>query len=311
MALMMMFSRSDLTNMTPRHDFLVGVDSDGCVFDTMEIKQKKCFHGLIAEHWSLEAIEPLVRETAEFVNLYSIWRGHNRFPCLLRTFDLLRARPEATANGIRIPSADGLRAFVESGRPLSNIELKQMAEETGDPELASLLAWSEAVNALVAKVVKNVPPFPWAARSLIKINKHADAICVSQTPTEALAREWKENGLTGFVRVIAGQELGTKAEHLQLASKGRFRANRVLMIGDALGDRDAARSIGAQFYPIAPGREDDSWHRFHDEAFDLFLAGKFAGAYALERLSEFEALLPDAPQWKNSKQSITHKRGNS
>jgi phosphoglycolate phosphatase-like HAD superfamily hydrolase len=294
------FTRDDLTGLTPAHDALVGVDSDGCVFDTMEIKQKQCFHGLIAEHWGLKTIEPLVREAAEFVNLYSIWRGCNRFPCLLRTFDLLRDRPEVLAARVTIPACDGLRAFVESGRPLSNADLAGMARETGSAELASLLAWSEAVNALVARTVRNVPPFPWAARSLVKIQKHADAICVSQTPTEALVREWDENRLTGFVRVIAGQELGTKAEHLRLASQGRYRPGRVLMIGDAPGDRDAARAVGACFYPIAPGREDDSWRRFHDEAFDLFLAGRYAGAYEADRIAEFEALLPDTPPWKQT-----------
>ena len=32
-----------LKELAPRHEFFVGIDSDGCVFDTMEIKQKECF----------------------------------------------------------------------------------------------------------------------------------------------------------------------------------------------------------------------------------------------------------------------------
>lgn len=294
---MMTFTHDDLAGLKPIHDALVGVDSDGCVFDTMEIKQKECFHGLIVEYWGLHAIEPLVRETAEFVNLYSVWRGRNRFPCLLRTFDLLRDRPEVLDAGVAIPACDGLRAFVESGRPLSNAELSRMIRESGNAELTLLLAWSEAVNARVAQKIRQVPPFPWAVRSLEKIRSQADAICVSQTPTEALVREWEENRLTGFVRLIAGQELGTKTEHLRLASEGRYLPGRVLMIGDAPGDLDAARAVGARFYPIAPGREDESWHRFHEEAFDLFLNDRYGGAYEAERLAEFEALLPDTPPW--------------
>ena len=27
----------------PQQQFLVGIDSDGCAFDTMEIKHKECF----------------------------------------------------------------------------------------------------------------------------------------------------------------------------------------------------------------------------------------------------------------------------
>ena len=26
-----------------RNDFFIGIDSDGCVFDTMEVKHKECF----------------------------------------------------------------------------------------------------------------------------------------------------------------------------------------------------------------------------------------------------------------------------
>jgi len=42
-----MFTKEDLINFKPKFSTFVGIDSDGCVFDTMEIKQKQCFHGLI------------------------------------------------------------------------------------------------------------------------------------------------------------------------------------------------------------------------------------------------------------------------
>jgi len=32
-----------LLELEPRYDFFVGIDSDGCAFDTMEIKHKECF----------------------------------------------------------------------------------------------------------------------------------------------------------------------------------------------------------------------------------------------------------------------------
>ena len=32
-----------LKELTPQHSFFVGIDSDGCAFDTMEIKHKECF----------------------------------------------------------------------------------------------------------------------------------------------------------------------------------------------------------------------------------------------------------------------------
>jgi hypothetical protein len=36
-------SKARLYAFKPQHSFLVGIESDGCVFDTMEIKHKECF----------------------------------------------------------------------------------------------------------------------------------------------------------------------------------------------------------------------------------------------------------------------------
>ena len=32
-----------LAEFKPQHEFFVGIDSDGCAFDSMEIKHKECF----------------------------------------------------------------------------------------------------------------------------------------------------------------------------------------------------------------------------------------------------------------------------
>ena len=291
------FTKESLLSFEPRHSTFVGIDSDGCVFPTMELKQKRCFHGLIVTHWHLEPIEKYVREAAEFVNLYSKHRGQNRFPCLLLTLDLLRDRPEVRAAGVVIPAATSLRKFIESGVPLGNPELERAVAETGDPELAALLKWSKDVNALIGKTVRNVPPFRWVPESLTAIRANSDAICVSQTPTEALVREWQDNQLMDYVAVIAGQELGTKGEHLAMATKSRYPFNKILMIGDAPGDMKAARSVKAHFYPIDPGHEEESWERFVKKAYARFLNGTYGGDYEAQLIRQFEALLPDAPPW--------------
>jgi phosphoglycolate phosphatase-like HAD superfamily hydrolase len=298
MAASLRYTRQDLLAFTPRHDSFVGIDSDGCVFDTMEIKQKQCFHPAIVAHWHLEPLETLLRETAEFTNLYSVTRGQNRFLTLVKTFDLLRARPEAQAAGVAIPPLPDLRRFIASGAPLANATLEAAAGETGSRELASVLAWSTDVNERIAATVQATPPFPWALKSLRKIHPRSDAICVSQTPSEALVREWSQNGIASYVAVLAGQELGTKSAHIAMATKGRYASERVLMIGDAPGDRKAALDNGALFYPINPAHEDASWERFHAEAYDRFLAGRYAGDYAQRRAAEFEALLPATPPWE-------------
>lgn len=292
------YTKDDLSNLKPKHATFVGIDSDGCVFPTMDIKQKKCFHSLIVSQWRLQPIEKYVREIAEFVNLHSVDRGQNRFVALLKVFELLAERPQTRDAGIPLPPTTSLRAFIKSGVALGNPELKRIAAETRDPELAAVLTWSEDVNRLIAQTVGSVPPFKWVRESLDAIRQNSDAICVSQTPTSALVHEWQENNMMDYLALIAGQELGTKAEHLLLATKGRYAPDRVLMIGDAPGDLKAARQVGARFFPINPDQEESSWKFFLDEAYQRFLDNTYNDAYETKLIQRFESLLPETPPWR-------------
>jgi hypothetical protein len=292
------FTQDDLIRLTPRHDSFVGIDSDGCVFDSMEAKQKLCFHGLICDIWGLRKIEKFVRESAEFVNLYSKWRGQNRFPDLVLAIDLLRDRPEVIASGVPLPAFTRTRQWIASCKELGNPALEKLVAETRDPELADLLRWSKAVNAAVAEKCSRFDPFPYALEGLKMIARRSDAICVSQTPTEALMREWTEAKILPLVSLIAGQELGTKADHLRMAAGGKYAPARILMIGDAPGDLKAARDNHCLFFPINPGKENASWQTFCQDAYTHFLEGRYAGAYEAALIEEFEALLPDTPPWK-------------
>jgi phosphoglycolate phosphatase-like HAD superfamily hydrolase len=287
-----------LADLEPKYQFFVGIDSDGCAFDTMEIKHKECFCPNTIKHWGLQPVSKYAREGAEFVNLYSKWRGINRWPALVMVFDLLRERPPVIARHADIPQAPELRKFMESGYPLSNDGLRDYMAEHPHPELERGLAWSEGVNATVADMVHNVPPFPYVRESLELMENQADMVVVSATPTEALTREWQEHKIDGYVRVIAGQEMGSKKQHLALAAGGKYPQDHVLMIGDAPGDMKAARANNFLFYPINPGAEDASWERFFKEAFERFVTGTYAGAYEAALVAEFETYLPEIPPWK-------------
>ena len=92
--------------------------------------------------------------------------------------------------------------------------------------------------------------------------------------------------------------MGKKATHIKLAAGNKYAADRILMIGDAPGDRRAAEANDALFYPINPGHEEDSWQRFYDEALHKFLNGDYAGSYEAKLKAEFEKLLPDTPPWQ-------------
>lgn len=289
-----------LVELKRKHDFFVGIDSDGCAFDTMEIKHKECFTPNIIKYWGLQAVSKYAREACEFVNLYSKWRGINRWPALVMVFDLLRERPEVQKRGVAIPEAKKIREFMNSGDPQSNESLERWVARTNDPELKQALAWSKAVNKTIEEMVHGVPPFPYVRESLELITQYADVIVVSQTPTEALVREWKEHDIDRYVQAIAGQEMGSKTDHIRLASKGKYADDHKLMIGDAPGDLKAARGNNALFFPINPGHEDESWERFYKEGFKRFIEGTFGGAYEAALIAEFDKALPDTPSWKRS-----------
>ncbi len=288
----------ELRDLKKEHNFFIGIDSDGCAFDSMEIKHKECFIPNIIKYWKLQAVSKYAREAAEFVNLYSKWRGINRFPALIKSFDLLSDWDDVKKREVEIPGAQKVREFIDSGLPLGNPALKKEVERTGDPELKLALEWSEAVNRSVEDIVEGVPPFPYVRESLEKLKGKADMVVVSATPGEALTREWREHSIDKYVKVIAGQEMGKKEEHLSIAAKDKYDPDKILMIGDAPGDMKAARANNALFYPIIPGREDLSWKKFYDEALDIFFSGKYAGEYEEKLVNEFLSYLPETPPWK-------------
>ena len=45
----------NLAEFQPEHDFFVGIDSDGCVFDSMELKHKECFIPNFINHYGCRA----------------------------------------------------------------------------------------------------------------------------------------------------------------------------------------------------------------------------------------------------------------
>jgi len=293
---------TDLKQRVPQHEFLIAIDSDGCAFDTMEIKHKECFIPNIIKHWGLQAVSKYARAAGEFVNLYSKWRGVNRFPALTKVFDLLADWPQAMRRGIQLPEAPNLRRWIEHETKLGNPALTaycQAHSEADEPDMHLALRWSKDVNKSVEEVVQGgLPPFPFVRECLEKACGRADMMVCSQTPTEALVREWEEQRVAQHVFAICGQEIGTKGQHIEYASKNRFEPSKILMIGDANGDLKAARHNQALFFPINPGDEDASWQRLYEEGLDRFFAGTYAGAYEAELIAEFEKYLPETPPWK-------------
>ena len=286
------------TKFEKKSEFLIGIDSDGCAFDSMEIKHKECFIPNFINYFGLQPISKYAREAAEFTNLYSKWRGANRFISYTLALDLLDERPEVISRNVTIPRLQGVRDWIERETKLGNPTLAAEVEKTKDADLELALKWSLAVNEMIADMVHDVPPYPNVRESLIKLDPVADMIVCSATPNEALNKEWEEHDIAQYVDAICGQEAGSKKETLGQAKNFGYEENKVLMIGDAPGDMKAAEAVGALFYPINPGAEEASWERFIGEACDKFLNGEFAGEYQAKIIAEFDSYLPELPPWK-------------
>jgi phosphoglycolate phosphatase-like HAD superfamily hydrolase len=288
--------KDDLIRFEPKHDVLVAIDSDGCVFDSMTIKQR-IFHTGIIKFWGLETVEPDFRKIAEWTALFSPWRGLNRFELLLRIFQWLKQYFPMVGKTVE---TGALEAFVKSGVPLSADELAKRIAATGDPELKRALDWSRSVSKEIA-AVPQMPVFDEVFQGLEKIRATADAIVVSQTDEAALVHEWNHAGLTGFVDVIAGAELGTKVESLSTAMKNRYAPERTAMVGDAPGDLETARAVGCLFFPIIPSAENASWIELREKGLARLLNGTFAGAYQDDLINRFNAALSPVPPWSRER----------
>lgn len=277
----------------PTNKRLVCIDSDGCAFDTMELKHKECFCPATINAWGLQAISKYAREVWEYCNLYSRDRGRSRFHEILLMFDFLIEREEVKAYGFTLPDITSLRRWVATSPVLNNEEL---AKHSDDPIMCRALQWSLEMNRRVEEMVRDVPPFPGLRESLQQLKGEVDIAIVSATPREALEREWAEHGLMDQVKIVCAQEDGSKKECIA-ALAPHYDKGQVLMIGDAPGDHEAAKANGVLFYPIIPGEEIASWQRFSQEGVKQFLAGTYAGKKEQKAIAAFDSSLNHAPPW--------------
>ena len=281
-------------------EFLVCIDSDGCLLDNMELKHKECFCPATVNIWNLQSVSKYARECAEFVNLYSRTRGTNRFPAVVRTLELLYSRPEVKERGLTIPDLTPLKQWIEETPVLSAVALEEYSRSHKglSPVLMQAATWSREVDANINHIVRNISPFPFVKESIMRMREFADVMVVSATPSEALERELRACGLAELMTCMAGQDLGTKSQLIQKAMEGRYEADHVLKIGDAPGDLKAAQENGVLFNPIVAGKERESWKNVFDVSAFRFRDGKFVGQYQNALIEEFLSNLRLDPPWK-------------
>ncbi|MFP4056069.1 MAG: HAD family hydrolase [Candidatus Brocadiia bacterium] len=138
--------QAQLKAFEPQHDFLVCIDSDGCTFDTMEVKHKFCFVVAVLHAYGLAALARILRDVWDFVNLNGTTRGCNRWLALRDTFQyLIELSPYERFQPFLEAHLDVIREFIQAADEredvhLSNQGLLLFAGEKLDTPPAELLA---------------------------------------------------------------------------------------------------------------------------------------------------------------------------
>ncbi len=279
-------------------DFFIAIDSDGCVFNSMDIKQKECLCPLFIKIFNLQEIAEIARETWEFVNLYSRNRGLNRFMGLVETVNQLKQRPEVFHTSVKLPDITNLAEWVETTGRLSTEALIEFSKTRKDETIQKAIQWSQDITKCQQISATPILPFENTKKGLKEIQQVANAVVVSNSPLAIIQKEWSDVGFQQYVDAIFGQEQGKKATVIEKTSNNRFAADEMLMIGDAPGDLKAAIINNMLFYPVLHGREANSWRQLINEGLEFFINKKYKGEYQESLISEFLNHLPEKAAWQ-------------
>ena len=258
-----------------KHDFLVCVDSDGCVMDTMNCKHFHCFGPCMVTEWALEEWKDAILERWNVINLFSMTRGINRFK------GLAIALGEINRVYKPIAGIQALQHWVDTAPALSNDGVSKAIAEATDPVakqiLEKALSWSKAVNAAIVELDERLKiPYQGAKEGLAAAHTFADVAMVSSANRDAVEEEWGKFGLLEHTDIVLAQDIGSKAACIAKMLQFGYDPDKVVMIGDAPGDSDAAEKNGVYYYPILVNHEKESW----DEAISVAFGKLQSGTYA-------------------------------
>lgn len=270
---------------TRRHDFLICVDSDGCVMDTMNCKHFYCFGPCMVEEWGLDQWKDEILARWNEINLFSMTRGINRFK------GLAMALAEIDKQYTPIVGISALLAWVETAPALSNDGVAKAQGEATDEDAKTIfgkaLAWSQAVNAAIVVLPEEVKiPYEGAKEGLMAAHAFADVAMVSSANRDAVEEEWGKFGLLPHTDIVLAQDVGSKAACIARMLAFGYDPSKVLMVGDAPGDCQAAEKNGVHYYPILVGHEQASWEELISQGFAHLRDGTYA-PYGEEKKTAF------------------------
>ena len=268
-----------------KHDFLVCVDSDGCVMDTMNCKHFNCFGPCMVTEWGLEAWKEEILDRWNVINLFSMTRGINRFK------GLAMALKEIDGKYKKIIGVDALVEWAENAPALSNDAVAKAAADASDADaklvFEKALSWSKAVNAAIVALDESLKvPYAGAKEGLAAAHIFADVAMVSSANRDAVEEEWGKFGLLEHTDIVLAQDVGSKAACIAAMLKFGYDPDKVVMVGDAPGDCDAAEKNGVHYYPILVNHEKESWEEAVAVAFGKLQSGEYA-PYDAQKKQEF------------------------
>lgn len=266
-------------------EYLICIDSDGCAMNTMNSKHFECFGPEWVKQFGLEAVKEEALNYWNRVNLFTRTRGINRFKGLAKGLEW------AAEKGYETEGLEEFARWTRETKELSNPALLAECQKKKNPCMEDALLWSIHVNLAIRMMKKEEGPFEYVREVMEELSREADLAAVSSANGQAVEEEWSKYGLKSSCKILLSQEAGTKAECIRKLLQKGYDRKRTIMVGDALGDYEAAVKNHVWFYPIVVNREGESWRKLRDEAYPRLREGDFTQDYQEELLAEFERAL--------------------
>ena len=225
-----------------KHEYLICVDSDGCVMDTMNCKHFHCFGPCMVTEWGLEEWKDEILKRWNEINLFSTTRGINRFKGLAIALSEIHEKYKP------ITGIAYLQRWADTAPALSNDSVAAAAAnaECDDAKtvLEKALSWSKAVNASIVALPEELKiPYAGAKEGLAAAHTFADVAMVSSANRDAVEEEWGKFGLLEHTDIVLAQDIGSKAACIAQMLKFGYDRKKVLMIGDAPGELSKALAV--------------------------------------------------------------------
>ncbi len=264
-----------------KHDYLVCLDSDGTIIDSMTIKHVRCFGPCFVNVFNIEEHRQEILDEWNKINLYSLTRGINRFQGLKAIIEFVNSE-----YNIYFEGQEQFFAFVDTSDELSNAKLTLISELTPSKTISLALTWSNKVNESIKKLPK-FHAFKYVREVLVELSKFADLVGVSSANKDAVVREWKEENVYSYFSYVACQDEGAKEAIIAKALEKGYKKDHSFMIGDAKGDLIASKNNNIYFLPIIPKKEESCFKRILDNYVDLIRENRYDEKINKELEDEF------------------------